>query len=61
MRDKARIKPFLEKLNELWLLHPDMRFGQIVYMLENRTNADSYNMEENEWLVIIEKEIEKKL
>jgi len=31
MRDKKRIKPFLEKLEKLWLESPDLRFGQLVY------------------------------
>jgi hypothetical protein len=30
MRDPNRIKPFLAKLEELWLQHPDLRFGQMV-------------------------------
>ena len=30
MRDISRIHPFLEKFEELWNEHPDMRFGQLV-------------------------------
>ena len=30
MRDKNRIHPFLEKLEEIWKENPDLRFGQLI-------------------------------
>ena len=63
MRDKDRIEPFLEKFKELWLLEDctDIRFGQMIYNLVTRTRKTMYNMEENEWMEIIQKEIDKRV
>jgi hypothetical protein len=33
-RPIERIKPFLDKLSELWLKFPDLRFAQIVNLIE---------------------------
>jgi uncharacterized protein YihD (DUF1040 family) len=30
MRDPSRIDPMLATLREAWLLHPDMRLGQLI-------------------------------
>jgi len=60
MRDKNRIKPFLNKIEELWLLHPDYRFGQIIYLLADKIGRDIFFPEEKEWLECIEKEIEER-
>jgi len=57
MRDPERIKPFLEKFKELWLLSPDLRFGQLVYHIGRDMSRDIFNIEEKEWLVAIEKQI----
>ena len=54
MRDPKRIKPFLEKFEELWSLSPDLRFGQLVYSLKS---GDMFNVEDNEWLEEMEKQI----
>jgi hypothetical protein len=59
MRDKNRIKPFVNKLEELWLLYPDYRFGQIIYLLADDIGRDIFFPEEKEWLVHIENEINK--
>ena len=61
MRDKNRIKPFLNKLEELWLLNPDYRFGQIIYLLADDIGRDIFFPEEKEWLIHIENEINKRL
>jgi hypothetical protein len=55
MRDKDRIKPFLSKLEELWLQHPDYRFGQIFNLLHRNVAYDPFYVEENEWIEIIDK------
>lgn len=49
MRDPERIKPFLERVEELWQLHPDLRFGQIINLMIT-DNKDPFYMEEDEWL-----------
>ena len=59
MRDIKRINPFLKKVEELWLLNPDLRFGQIIYLLANSINRDLFFPEETEWLEHINKEIQK--
>ena len=61
MRDINRIKPFLEKFSMLWLEHPQYRFGQLVYNLGRDLNRDIFNVEEDEWLQIIQKEIDEKV
>lgn len=59
MRDKNRIKPFLEELGKLWSRVPDWRFGQLIY---NLTRGKSlFNIEEDELLDIIKDLIEKGL
>lgn len=51
MRDINRIEPLLNKLEELWKLNPDIRFGQMVY---NLTRAiDLFNIEDDKMLEII--------
>ncbi len=49
MRNKNRIKPFLNKLEELWLQNPDLRFGQIIYLIANVIQRDIFFPEEKEW------------
>ena len=49
MRNKSRIKPFLNKLEELWLQNPDLRFGQIIYLIANVIQRDLFFPEEKEW------------
>jgi len=61
MRDINRIEPFLEKLKLHWLKNPDIRFGQLIFNLVSGTRKSMYNMEENEWLKIIQSEIDKKI
>jgi hypothetical protein len=55
MRDKNRIKPFLQKLEKLWLKYPDCRFGQIIYMLADEIGRDIFFPEEKEWEEAIDK------
>lgn len=59
MRDKKRIKPFLNKVEELWLKYPDLRFGQIIYLLADDIKRDIFFPEEEEWLKAIQKNIDK--
>ena len=51
MRDINRIEPFLNKLEELWKLNPDIRFGQMVCNLSR--GWDLFNIEDDKMLEII--------
>lgn len=51
MRDINRIEPLLNKFKEVWELHPDIRFGQMVYILTSET--DLFNVEDDKMLDII--------
>ena len=49
MRDKNRIRPFLNKIAEEWEKYPDLRFGQFV--MDVIPDQDKlWNCEENEFL-----------
>lgn len=61
MRDKNRIKPFLEQVEKLWLLYPDYRFGQIMYLLADELEKDMFFLEEDEWLKYVDNLIEKRM
>lgn len=58
-RDQARIRPFLEKLAELWEKSPDQRFGQLIMNLCRPGDGslgflDPWEWEEDYWLKLIE-------
>lgn len=55
MRDKNRIKPFLENLEELWLRYPDYRFGQLIYLLADKIEQDIFFPEEDKWINTIDR------
>lgn len=61
MRDPNRIPQVTEKLSELWKLMPDMRFGQLFYMLNQIYNDgnDFFSIEDDDWINYIENEIRK--
>lgn len=42
MRDKNRIKPMLEMLQSIWELYPDMRFNQLIDMLQRDYKDGEY-------------------
>lgn len=49
MRDKSRIKPFLEELGEIWEKEcPDWRFGQLIFNVFN--SRDPFYYEEKDFL-----------
>ncbi len=35
MRDSQRIDEFIELINQLWKQDPDLRFNQLIYILQN--------------------------
>ena len=57
MRDEKRIYPFTYKLTQYWLRHPDLRFGQIVSIIENQLGSgrDIFYAEEKELSKILDK------
>lgn len=57
MRDKNRIKPILEKIEKLWILDPDLRFGQLVMNIikPEQSNVEVYYMEDDNLFDKIEK------
>ena len=58
MRDINRIKPFLEKLELLWKQCPDLRFGQLVYILTY--NKYLFHIEDDKMLKLIQNRKSKK-
>ena len=58
MRDIDRIEPLLNKFQELWKLCPDMRFGQMVYIITG--GEDIFNIEDDKMSSLIDKYIDKK-
>jgi len=54
MRDKKRIKKILSKLEKLWMLHEDMRFGQLLINYIFSDERLSWNKEDDDF----EKEID---
>lgn len=55
MRDKNRIKPFLEKLEGYWNKVPDWRFGQLMINFLGQLPRDPFFYEEKE----MEEELDK--
>ena len=62
MRDPKRIDEVTNKLAELWHLIPDFRFWQVIQALnipENLKNRDPFFWEDEVWLEIFRKTIDK--
>lgn len=49
-RDASRISPFLEELEEFWLMNPDLRFGQLIEIISKGLDTDQFNAEDDKWL-----------
>jgi hypothetical protein len=48
MRDINRIDILLEKFRELWMLNPDLRFGQLFNIIRSKiTNTDGFYIEDD--------------
>lgn len=53
MRDKKRIKPFMNELATIWEREcPDWRFGQLIYNVLDVCREDKFFLEENETLEV---------
>jgi hypothetical protein len=50
MRNKKRIKPFLDEVRVFWEANQDLRFGQVIYILAEELKQDIFFPEEEEWL-----------
>ncbi|HEY5561949.1 MAG TPA: hypothetical protein VIK72_09400 [Clostridiaceae bacterium] len=51
MRDPKRIDEIIEELRICWKKYPDLRFGQLVYCLnQSNYNGDIFNPEDDKWL-----------
>jgi hypothetical protein len=52
MRDPARIEVVLNELKDLWRKHPDLRFGQLVSIVNRRMNkgGDMFFPEDEKWI-----------
>lgn len=60
MRDKNRIKPFLGKLEELWMKYPDLRFGQLIAVIAGEMKiTDIFTPEDEVWLEGIQRFIDR--
>lgn len=61
MRDINRIKPTLEKLEQLWLENPDLRLGQLlmVVAMTGEQNPKLFYMEDDIMLQQIESRLEQ--
>lgn len=54
-RDPNRIKPIIEKLEEVWMLYPDIRLGQLIVICAQA--GDIFGIEDDKMLEGIEKYI----
>ena len=56
MRDSSRIKPFMEKMAEIWEKNcPDWRFGQLMSNVLNSFDTDPFFIEEDDMIKRFEK------
>lgn len=60
MRDRKRIKLFLERLEAVWNKVPDWRFGQLMCNVFNSMERDPFFPEEDEMIEYFEKYFEKR-
>jgi hypothetical protein len=51
MRSVGRINPFMRELQILWEQNPDLRFGQLVNIIDCKLESatDPFYVEDNEW------------
>lgn len=61
MRDKNRIKPFLERLEKVWNEVPDWRFGQFMCNVLNSMPIDPFYIEDKEMIEYFENFLKEKI
>lgn len=49
MRDPGRIRPFLNRLAKIWETYPDIRFAQLVSLMDGH-----FYTEDDHWIVFLE-------
>lgn len=62
MRDVRRIRKFCNRLATAWELLPDLRFGQLVYIIFDQMNderTDPFYVEDDAMIECIEQYIER--
>lgn len=62
MRDPRRIRKFCNRLAAAWELFPDLRFGQLVYIIFDQMNdekTDPFYVEDDAMIECIEQYIER--
>ena len=52
-RDPERINKILKKIEEIWKANPDLRFGQLFYIIT--CDVDIFNIEDDELEKLIDK------
>lgn len=64
MRKVERIEPFMDKIKEIWVKNPDLRFWQLINLIAGKCyemeNTDPFFWEEDKWLELIDKIFDKK-
>ena len=53
MRDINRIDPILDELNKYWKTNQDLRFGQLIYLIQSKFDEIGKNLffsEDDIWL-----------
>lgn len=55
MRDKNRIKPFMEEITKYWEKVPDWRFGQLISNVLDMLTVDKFFLEDEEVLEVFRK------
>ena len=59
MRDIKRIDLLLEKFEELWKMYPDMRFFQLLGMIDFNYKGDLFYLEDDKFIQALANTIEK--
>lgn len=59
MRDKNRIKPFMEEITKYWEEVPDWRFGQLISNVLDMLTVDKFFLEDEEVLEVFRKYFKK--
>lgn len=61
MRDINRIEPIIKKIEIYWKQNPDLRFGQVIYILADELNTeDIFFPEEDKWEKALDDLIERR-
>lgn len=59
LRDPSRIHVALEKIRQYWILHPELRLGQILSSLASDVSMDTFYLEEWQLIEVIEDRLRK--